>query len=158
MILGASHLLALRKQRLVPRAVMVSVGVPYRPPKYENDHKYMELVVDGPIDRDDFRIFVGLRVSLFCPEYDAFAHEVLEKLKEQCEEITILVAGWGEDIGFLWSKRYGQLDMGVVGWLDQYYEAKGRVCRTPAEVQERVRLESEALSHLEKHPSEYSNG
>lgn len=155
MIDGLSHLVTLRKQKLRPSSLMLSADVTYVPMKFEHQYHHMELVASGSVARDDFRPFVGLQVLLYAPTWNDLANACFEKLKEHCEEITILSPHYGNDIGFVWSREYGLLDMGVIGWLEQFYEAKGRVCRTDKETAERVRLENEAIAHLDHHPSKY---
>lgn len=151
MIDGLSHLLTLRKQNLVPASVWLSIGVPYKKPKYTQDYKPFELVAHGSVAKDDFRPFVGLNVHFYTPVWNGLAAECYGKLKTVCNEITVLCGEYAEDIGFLWSKQYGQMDFGVVGWLEQFYNAKHTLCRTDKEVQERLRLENEALAKL--HPT-----
>jgi predicted nucleotidyltransferase len=155
MIDGLSHLIALRKEKLRPVSLMLSVDIPYKPVKYEYQLRYMELVAIGSVARDDFRPFVDLNVLLYVPKWNSLSADCFEKLKEHAAEITLLSPQYGPDIGFLWSRQYGMLDMGMIGWLEQFYEAKGRVCRTDEETKERIRLEQEAMSHLDLHPSEY---
>jgi hypothetical protein len=158
MIDGLSHLKTLRSQKIVPRTVTLSVDCKFTPPKYEHEFAHMELTVCAPVERDDFRVFVGLHVTLFCKDYDQFAAKVFDRLKQHAAEITVLVAKWGEDIGFFWSAEYGQMELCEIGWLEQYFAAKGMVCRNQKEVEQRIRLETEALSHLNRKPLDYSNG
>lgn len=158
MIDGLSHLKTLRSQKIVPPRIAVCIDGKFREPKYEQDYCPMELTVCAPIERDDFRPFVGLDLSLYCGDYDQFANRVFEKLAEHANEITVLIASWGTDIGFLWHKQYGKMDMCEIGWLEQYHEARTRVCRNDKETAERVRLENEAKAHLSRNPEDYSNG
>lgn len=155
MIDGLSHLISLRKQNLRPVSVMLSIDVPYVPIKYEHELRCMELVAHGSVAKDDFRAFRNLSVLFYVPKWNDLAADCFEKIKQECEEITLLSPEYGQDIGFVWSRQYGMLDIGTIGWLEQYYEAKGRVCRSSEETEERIRLENESLAHLDNHPSEY---
>ena len=148
MIDGLSHLITLRKQGLRPVSVWLSIGVPYRKPKYSGDYVSMELVAHDCVKRDDFRAFKNLNVLFYVPKWNPLATECFERLKLHANEITMLSPEYGEDIGFLWSREYGQMDMGVIGWIEQYHNARKMLCTTDSETDKRLALEAEALSHV----------
>lgn len=158
MVKGLSLLAELRKEKIVPRSVWLSIGVPYRKPLYLSDYDPLELVAYGSVSTDDFRPLVGLSVTFYAVSWDELAAECFEKLKKYAKEVIALIVSYGDDIGFIWSQKYGMTDLGEIGWLEQYDEARTRVCRTPQEVLERVRLENEAKEKLSRNPEEYRNG
>lgn len=112
MLYGLIPLLTLRKKGLRPSSVWLSIGVPYVPPRYEQDFERMELCVSGSVTGDDFRVFKGLKVTLFAADWTALTAATLEKLKLYADEITVLIASFGEDIGFAWSAHSGQVNFG----------------------------------------------
>jgi len=155
MIHGLPILLNLRQQGYKPNAVWLSTGVPYLPPKFKEEFELLQLVASGSVTTDDFRAFKGLRVTMFVPNWTDLAADCFEKLKLHAAEITCLCLEYGEDIGFMWSKKYGTLDLGLIGWLEKYDDARKRLCHTDAETKKRVADEQEAISHLPMHPDQY---
>lgn len=111
MIDGIGHLLTLRRSGLRPRSLWLSIGGTYRRPKYAQEQGMMELCVHDSVATDDFRAFKGLRVTFFTPEWSQLAADALERLQQYADEVTVLVASYGEDIGYFWSAQHGATDM-----------------------------------------------
>ena len=152
MIDGLSHLMTLRKSGLTPKSTWLCVGTEYVKPRYENDYRILELVAHGSVKLDDFRAFKGLSVTLYVTDWGELATECLDKLKTVCNEVSVLCVEYGDDIGFLWSKEYGQLELGELGWITSYFDAVKRVCRTEAEVAQRIADENAAIAALGRRP------
>lgn len=148
MVDGLSHLLTLRKQGLRPASVWLSIDVPYRKPKFAQDYQPFEMVAHGSVLKDDFRAFKGLQVTFYAPKWTDLASECMNKLMDYADEITVLCCDYGLDIGYFWSREYGAMDFGIIGWIEKFHEARTRLCRTDAEVAERVRIENECLAKV----------
>lgn len=112
MIDGLHHLMTLRKAGLRPRSLIVSIECPYKRPKYINDFEDMELTVHESVAHDDFRAFKDMQLTLYAGAWNQLAADVLEKLKGYAEEITVLCADYGNDIGYFWHREYGVKDYG----------------------------------------------
>lgn len=148
MIQGLSHLATIRRSGNRPKSVMLTIDGQYFRPKFEQDFRHMELVVHDSVAFDDFRPFVGLTVTLCVGKWTPLATAAFEKLKEYAPCINVLCAEYGEDIGFIWTKKYGAVDFNDFRWLIQFHEAKNTICRTDKEVAERLRLEREAIENF----------
>ena len=145
MIDGLSHLMTMRRGGMTPASVWLSVDGKFRPPL---DNTQIELAAFGSVQLDDFRVFKGLDVTLFAPEWNQTAEDSLNKLKEYASAITVLCAAYGEDIGYFWTLELGNIEFDDYRWVKQYHAARCSVCRTNAETAERVRLENEAIAHV----------
>ena len=148
MIEGLSHLLTIRRNGNRPHSVMLTIDGQYRAPKYENDFKPMELVLHEPVTGDDFRAFKGLDVILCLGKWSKTATDALQKLKQYAGKVSVLSTDYGDDIGFVWTPAYGDVDFKDFKWVCQFNDAKNSICRTDKEVKERLRLEAEAKQHL----------
>ena len=148
MIDGLSHLMTIRRSGHRPHSVMLTIDGPYIKPKYQNELQAMELVAYDSVARDDFRAFQSLSVTLYAGTWSKLAADAFEKLKGHAIEIYALCPEYGEDIGFVWSRKYGLVDFNDYRWIIQFHKARNSICRSNEEVKERVRLENEALKNL----------
>ena len=147
MIKGLDVLTRLRLSGRVPSKVMISIGDDYQGMSVKG---LIEVVAVGDVKSDDFRPFDDLDVMLFAPQWTQTAEDTLAKLKEHASEIAVLVAEYGTDIGYFWTREHGNVDLDDYRWVKQYNDARKMVCRTPGETAERVRLESEAIQNCTK--------
>ena len=138
----------MRKAGLRPDSVMLSIDCPYRKPVYQKDFQCMELTVHGSVVRDDFRSFKGLDVIFYVPEWNQLAADALEKLKLYANEITVLCAEYGQDIGYFWSSEFGAFDFDEYPWVLKFHNARRSVCRTKQQTQERLSIEAECIKHV----------
>jgi hypothetical protein len=148
MIDGLSHLLTMRRAGQRPRSLMLSVECPFVNPVYAREFEEMELTVHGSVATDDFRAFKGLVVTLYVGTWNQLAADTLEKLQKYADEIVVLCADFGEDLGYFWTLEHGAIDFDDYKWVKQYHAARCSVCRTKAETDQRLKLEAEALMHV----------
>lgn len=147
MIHGLHHLIALRKSGRRPVFLEVDVDCAYLEPRYANEFARLVLVAEGNLTLDDFRPFIGLDVMIYAPKATKTYTDLIDRMKLFAERLTIFCGEYGDDLGFEWSKRWGDCELGETRWADQWDTARRASCKTKAETDERLRLESEALAH-----------
>lgn len=147
MIHGLRHLVAIRKQGLRPEFVEVDVDCEYLSPKYSNEFALLVLVAEGDLSADDFRPFVGLHVVIYSPKATKTFNDLLDRIKEHAASLMIFCGDYSTDLGWEWSRKWGDCEIGETRWAEQFDAARTSVCRTKAETEERLRLEAEALAH-----------
>lgn len=96
--------------------------------RYSNTASHPEIVVrpDDPLDRLDFRCIFGLEVTLFFQHYGDRAIMLYEKLIDYAAEILVTSPDFGEDIGWWWLKKYGQVDFDKRHIVTAYEDARNR--------------------------------
>lgn len=158
MILGIQHLIALRKSGRLPVFIEVDVGCEYIEPIYINEFVRMVLVADGDLTLDDFRPFVGLDVMIYTPKANPTYSQLIDGMKKYANRLTIFCGEYGTDLGWEWSKKWGDCEFGETRWAEQWDRARTTICKTENETRERVRLETEALVHCPWITERYGNG
>lgn len=145
MIDGLTHLTVMRRGGITPPNVWLTLYGEYKKPIKPDS---IELVVIGDVSTDDFRPFKGLDVTFCVDKWTAQAEQCLDKLKEHAYEISVLVAEYGDTIGYFWSAEHGNIELDDYKWVKQFHDARKSLCRTEKETAERLRLEAEAISHV----------
>ena len=157
MIDGLSHLMTIRRSGHRPHAVMLTIDGPYIKPKYANELHALELVAHESVANDDFRPFKGLTVTLYAGTWSQLADDTLEKLKQYADEIAVLCADYGDDIGYFWTKECGAIDFDDYRWVRQFHKARVTGCSNKTETDARCALEKEALEHIPDMMKRYFN-
>lgn len=147
MIHGIRHLIALRKSGRRPVFIEVDVGCEYTEPRYANEFMRLVLVAEGDLTLDDFRPFVGLDVMLFAPKSNKTFADLIDRMKQYAARLTVFCGEYGEDLGWEWSKAWGDCELGETRWAEQWDLARTTICKTESETNERIRLEAEAIAH-----------
>jgi hypothetical protein len=147
MIRGIQHLIALRKSGRRPVFIEVDVDCPYLEPRYANEFARLVLVAEGDLKADDFRPFVGLDVMVYSPKATKTYTDLIDRLKEFANVLTVFCGEYGTDLGWEWSKKWGDCELGETRWAEQWDRARTTIAKTENETKERVRLEAEALAH-----------
>ena len=158
MIHGIQHLIALRKSGRRPAFLEVDVDCPYLEPRYANEFARMVLVAEGDLRLDDFRPFVGLDVMIYAPKANPTYITLIDRMKQYAECLTVFCGEYGTDLGWEWSKKWGDCELGETRWAEQWDRARTTICKTENETKERVRLEAEALAHCPWITERHGNG
>lgn len=147
MIHGLKQLIELRKRGKRPVYLELDIDCEHLPIIYSADFAYMVLATSGNVNTDDFRPFVGLDVFVYSPKATSRYTDAIDRLKQHAERLTVFCGDYGLDLGFEWSKKWGVCELGETYWADRWDNARKTLCRTKAEVDERMRVEAEALAH-----------
>lgn len=107
---GIEHLIRMRKAGKRPDTVWINFDQLYRAPKYPSEWRNLELVFEPTVD---LRPFIGLDVTLCAAEWNEDIGPLYERLTEYASTITVLIAAFGDDIGWWWDKRYGRTEFGA---------------------------------------------
>lgn len=158
MIHGLRHLINLRRRGQRPAFLEVDVDCPFLEPTYAADFENMVLVAEGDLLLDDFRPFVGLDVVVFAPQTSKTFSYLIERMQEYAATMRVFCCEYGLDLGWEWSKKWGQCEIGETYWAEQWDAARTMVCRTKQETEERLRLEREALAHCPWITERYAHG
>jgi hypothetical protein len=158
MIHGIQHLIALRKSGRRPVFLEVDVDCPYFEPRYANEFARLVLVASGDLRLDDFRPFVGLDVMIYAPKANPTYTDLIDRMKEYADRLTIFCGEYGTDLGWEWSKKWGDCELGETRWAEQWDRARTTIANTKAETDERIRLEVEALAHCPWITERFANG
>lgn len=158
MIHGIQHLITLRKSGRRPVFLEVDVDCQYVEPRYSNEFARMVLVAEGDLSLDDFRPFVGLDVMIYAPMATKTYTDLIDRVKQYANILTVFCGEYGLDLGWEWSKRWGDCELGETRWAEQWDRARTTICKTENETSERLRLEAEALAHCPWITERYLNG
>jgi hypothetical protein len=158
MIHGIQHLIALRKSGRRPVFLEVDVDCAYLEPRYSNEFMRLVLVAEGGLTLDDFRPFVGLDVMLFTPKSNKTFCDLIDRMKQYAGRLTVFCWEYGDDLGWEWSKKWGDCELGETRWAEQWDRARTTICKTENETKERIRLEAEALAHCPWITERHQNG
>ena len=104
---GLDLLTRIRKSGYKPKTVTVNF-FPCYVAKYPEEFQHLQLEY-GPCK--DLRPFVRCDVHLHANKYSKEVGELYERLKEYADTITVLVAEFGDDLGWWWSKETGQQEL-----------------------------------------------
>ncbi len=82
--------------------------------RYSNTIDRPELLVlpSDPIERLDLRCLLELDVILIAAEWSEHLSRLYERLQDYAEEITVMAAAFGDDIGWHWLKQCGRIEFG----------------------------------------------
>lgn len=103
-----STLTQMRMEGCKPEAVFIEFDSDCLQPKYLQDFKNL-CIEYGPCK--DFRPFVGLDVILLAEKDKPEVYSTLENLRPYAKSVSVLVAEYAENIGFIWTKS-GEIDLG----------------------------------------------
>lgn len=94
--------------------------------RYVETRHQPEVVVlpEHPIDRLDLRCVTGLDVILFAAEWSASFANLYERLMGYAAEIAVISPAFEGDIGWWWTKRYGQIAFNDRHWITKFEEAQ----------------------------------
>lgn len=104
---GIHILEGIRNQGYRPKTVTVNF-FPCYIPKYPEEFQHIQLEY-GPCK--DLRPFVRCDVHLHAAKYSKEMGELYERMKDYADTITVLVAEFGDDLGWWWSKETGQQEL-----------------------------------------------
>ncbi len=158
MIHGIQHLVAVRKSGRRPVFLEVDVDCAYFEPRYANEFARMVLLASGDLRLDDFRPFVGLDVMIYAPKATKTYIDLIDRMKEYANAITVFCGEYGSDLGWEWSKKWDTCELGETRWAEQWDRARTTICKTKQETDERIRLEAEALAHCPWITERFNNG
>ena len=75
------------------------------------------------IDRLDLRCCVGLELIYEPSVWDDKAARLYERLQEYANTITVVSMCFEPDMGWVWDRKYGRLELGDLQWIDKLDEA-----------------------------------
>ena len=105
---GISRLIAMRKAGKRPDSVWINF-YPTKLAKYPQEFHHIELEYAGG---KDLRPFVDLDVVLSTAAWLPEIGDLYEKLTKYAQTITVLIADFGDDIGWWWDRDLGRCDFG----------------------------------------------
>lgn len=102
---------ALAKARLQgakPEVVLVTLGNTEQPAWWQSDAP-VEIVIhdDQPISRIDFRALVRCSVIVIAAKRDDRLRQLVERVRAEATNITVLASADPDDIGHVWSRDAG---------------------------------------------------
>lgn len=147
MIHGIKHLIDMRKSGRLPVYLRVNVDCDYLGTKYDNELAYLVLMAEGDLRLDDFRPFVGLDVILYAPKATKTFADLIDRMKQYANFMTVFCGEYGDDLGWEWSKKWGTCEFGETQWAEQWDNARKSGCYDKQQLEERLRLEQEAIAH-----------
>lgn len=117
---GVQRLIAMRKAGKRPDTVWINFDQEYRRPRDLREWHHLELTYSPA---QDLRPFVNLDVMICAADWQEEVGALYERLTEYARTITVLVAAFGEDIGWWWDKRYGRTEFGARCFAREIAEA-----------------------------------
>lgn len=139
---GAEHLINLRMEGWKPsKDVWLTYG-DFREPGRKGDRsrpivftdwRKWELSSTSPqllirpednIERIDLRCIAGLRIVFVFDQWCDKVSRLNDRLQEYAKEIIVMSPCFDEDIGWIWHKRYGQIEMKDRHWITKFEEAQ----------------------------------
>lgn len=114
MIHGLRHLIALRMRGRLPTFLEVDVDCAFLEPMYSNEFENMVLVAEGDLRLDDFRPFVGLDVMIYAPKANKTYTDLIDRMKNYAERLTVYCGEYGTDLGWAWSKEFGDCELNEI--------------------------------------------
>jgi len=120
-MIGIDQLIAMRKAGKRPDVVWINFDQSYRHPKDLREWHNLELEYSHS---RDLRPFINLDVIICSAHWTEDVGALFERLTSYARTITVLVADFGDDIGWWWDKRFGRTDFGARCFAREIQEAQ----------------------------------